>query len=101
MKMIVSDLQRSSQYLCCGEQSEIALVSSAQSGNLESFNLIVLKYQDVMFRTALRILEQDDLAGDATQEAFISAYQHISHFRGGSLKAWLMQIVVNKCYDEM
>lgn len=101
MEMIVDDLQRSSQYLCHGEQSEIALVRSAQSGSLDSFNAIVLKYQDMMFHTALRILEQDDLADDAIQETFISAYHHIKDFRGGSLKAWLMRIVVNKCYDQI
>lgn len=99
MKMMTNCLQGTCQYLSSVEQSEITFVHSAQSGDLEAFNLIVLQYQDVMFRTALRILGQDDLAGDATQEAFISAYQHISHFRGGSLKAWLLKIVVNKCYD--
>ena len=99
--MIINDIQHSCQYWSGTEQSEIALVNSAQSGNLESFNAIVLKYQDVMYRTALNILGQGDLADDATQDAFISAYQHINNFRGGSLKAWLMRIVVNKCYDQL
>ncbi len=54
-----------------------------------------------MYRTALRILGQDALAEDATQDAFISAYQHLNGFRGGSLKAWLLRIVVNKCFDEV
>ena len=54
-----------------------------------------------MYGMALRILGQDVLAGDATQEAFISAYQHIVNFRGGSLKAWFMRIWVNKCYDDI
>ena len=44
------------------EQSEIVLVHTAQSGNVDSFNAIVLKYKDVMFRTTRRILEQDDFA---------------------------------------
>lgn len=100
MKMMVNDLQ-CYQYPWDAEQSEITLVHSAQSGNLDSFNAIVLKYQDMMFHTALRILEQDDLADDAIQETFISAYHHINDFRGGALKAWLMRIMVNKCYDQM
>lgn len=84
----------------CIEQSEITLIHSAQSGNLEAFNALVLKYQDVMYRTALRILGQEALADDATQDALISAYQHIGHFRGDSLKAWLIRILINKCYDQ-
>jgi len=84
----------------CAEQSEITLVHSAQSGDVDSFNALVLKYQDVMYRTALRILGQEALAEDATQDAFISAYQHMGQFRGGSLKAWFIRILVNKCYDD-
>ena len=67
---------------------------------MDSFNALVLKYQDVMYRTGLRILGQEALAEDATQDAFISAYQHIRQFRGGSLKAWFIRILVNKCYDK-
>jgi len=81
------------------EQNEITLVRSAQSGDVDSFNALVLKYQDVMYRTALRILGQEVLAEDATQDALISAFQHIGQFRGGSLKAWFIRILVNKCYD--
>ena len=92
-----------SWYQCneTANQDEIALVNSAQSGDLDSFNAIIFKYQDVMYRTALQILEEENLAADATQDAFISAYQHILNFRGGSLKAWFMRILVNKCYDEI
>jgi len=99
--MMTNDLQHLEQAWNCAEQSEITLVHSAQSGNLEAFNALVLKYQDVMYRTALHILGQDALAEDATQDAFISAYQHIVNFRDGSLKAWFMRILVNKCYDEI
>ena len=49
----------------------------------------------------MQILGQDALADDATQDAFISAYQHIVNFRDGSLKAWFTRILVNKCYDEI
>jgi RNA polymerase sigma-70 factor (ECF subfamily) len=80
---------------------EMSLVRAAQAGDLDKFNSIVLRYQDVAFRTAVRILAVEDLAEDAVQNAFISAFQHIHSFRDGSLKAWLMRIVVNKCYDQV
>jgi RNA polymerase sigma-70 factor, ECF subfamily len=82
-------------------KDESLLVHSAQLGDLDAFNSIVLKYQDILYNTAFRILEQDDHAGDALQEALISAFQHLHDFHGGSLKAWLMRIVVNKCYDQV
>lgn len=99
--MMTNDFLRLEQAWECAEQNEITLVRSAQSGNLEAFNALVLKYQDVMYRTALRILGQDALAEDVTQNAFISAFQHIIDFRGGSLKAWFMRILVNQCYDDI
>ena len=95
------DFLISSQTQVLEKPIELSLVHSAQSGNLDAFNQLVLNYQDVMFRTALGILGQEALAEDATQDAFISAYQHIGNFNDGSLKAWFMRILVNKCYDNI
>ena len=80
---------------------EIALVQSAQKGDLDSFNTLILNYQDRVFNTALRILGDEDTAQDAAQEAFISAFRSINTFRGGSFKAWLLRTVTNACYDEL
>lgn len=80
---------------------ETALIQNAQNGNLDAFNRLVLAYQDALYNTALRILGDEDQAADATQEAFISAFRHITSFRGGSFKAWLLRTVTNACYDEL
>jgi RNA polymerase sigma factor (sigma-70 family) len=80
---------------------EPALIHDAQSGDLDAFNRLVLAYQDVAFNTALRILGEDNLAADATQEAFISAFRGLTSFRGGSFRAWLLRTVTNACYDEL
>src|SRR5512144_2819551 len=81
--------------------NEQALIHDAQAGDLDVFNTLILHYQDSVYNTALRILGDDDLAADATQEAFISAFKSIATFRGGSFKAWLMRTVTNACYDEL
>jgi RNA polymerase sigma-70 factor (ECF subfamily) len=80
---------------------ELALIRSAQRGDLDAFNRLVLAYQDALFNTALRILGDEDLAADATQEAFLSAFRGLNAFRGGSFKAWLLRTVTNACYDEL
>jgi RNA polymerase sigma-70 factor (ECF subfamily) len=80
---------------------EPALIQSAQRGDLDSFNTLVLHYQDMVFNTALRILGDEDQAADASQEAFISAFRAIQSYRGGSFKAWLLRTVTNACYDEL
>lgn len=86
------------QYVIMDESS---LINSAQRGDLDSFNTLVLHYQDIVFNTALRILSDEELAADASQEAFISAFRSISTFRGGSFKAWILRTVTNACYDEL
>ncbi|MCB0102087.1 MAG: sigma-70 family RNA polymerase sigma factor [Anaerolineales bacterium] len=80
---------------------ETALITSAQQGDLNAFNTLVLHYQDAVFNTAVRILGDDDKAQDASQEAFISAFQSLRSFRGGSFKAWLLRTVTNACLDEL
>lgn len=79
---------------------EAALIRDAQHGDLDAFNRLVLAYQDAIYNTALRILSDEDLAADATQEAFLSAFRSLSSFRGGSFRGWLMRTVTNACYDE-
>ena len=81
--------------------NEEALISDAQNGSLDAFNTLILTYQDNVFNAALRIMGDEDLASDAAQEAFISAFKGIQAFRGGSFKGWLMRIVTNACYDEL
>lgn len=80
---------------------EAALISSAREGDLDSFNRLVLAYQDMVYSQAYRLMGDADAAEDASQEAFISAYRSIHSYRGGSFKAWLMRIVTNACYDEL
>jgi RNA polymerase sigma-70 factor (ECF subfamily) len=80
---------------------ELALIQSAKKGNLDAFNRLVLLYQEQAFNVAVRILADEHLAEDATQESFISAYRKIGGFRGGSFRAWILRIITNRCYDEL
>ncbi len=80
---------------------EQALIQDALNGSLDAFNGLVLHYQDIAYNVAYRIMGEHGAAGDASQEAFISAYQKLDQYRGGSFKAWLLRIVTNACYDEL
>jgi RNA polymerase sigma factor (sigma-70 family) len=68
---------------------------------LENFNRIVLEYQNVVYNQAYRLLDDYQAAEDAAQEAFILAYVKFHTYKGGSLRAWLLRIVTNLCYDEL
>lgn len=81
--------------------NETELIESARRGDLNSFNRLVLIYQDMVYNQAYRVLGDSQAADDATQETFIAAYNNLHRFRGGSFKAWLLRIVTNASYDEL
>lgn len=81
--------------------NEQELIQAARSGDLDSFNRLVLEYEGLAYNVALGLLGDPAAAEDATQDAFISAYQNLKSYRGGSFKAWLLRIVSNASYDEL
>jgi RNA polymerase sigma-70 factor (ECF subfamily) len=80
---------------------EASLIAAAQQGKVDAFNELVLAYQQQVYNLAYRILGDPASAGDAAQDAFISAFENIGRFRGGSFKSYLLRIVSNRCYDEL
>jgi RNA polymerase sigma-70 factor (ECF subfamily) len=78
---------------------EQGLVTRAGGGDVAAFNALVERYQDLAYGVAYRTLGDPEAAADATQDAFLSAYNAIRGFRGGSFRAWLLRIVTNACYD--
>jgi RNA polymerase sigma-70 factor, ECF subfamily len=80
---------------------ELALIQEARRGDLNAFNRLVLAHQDSVYNQAYRVLGDVQAADDAAQEAFISAYDNLKTFRGGSFRSWLLRIVTNLCYDEL
>ena len=81
--------------------TEPLLIEAAQHSDLEAFNQLVLNHPDMMYRIALRILNDEPAAADATQNAMIQAFRNIKSFRGGSFRSWLARVTVNASYDEL
>lgn len=77
------------------------LIQAAQSGDVSSFNELVLRYQNRLYHVALRMLGEEDAAEDAVQNAFVLAFRGLKHYRGGSFDFWLLRILKNVCYDEL
>lgn len=80
---------------------EQILIRDAIKGDLDAFNRLVLAYQDLAYNVAYRMLGDDALAEECTQESFLSAFRHLGTYRGGSFKSWVLRMVTNACYDEI
>ena len=75
------------------------LVERARAGDLEAFNHLVALYQDYLYAMTVRVVRDRDVAEDAVQEAFFSAYRNLERFSGTSFRAWLTRISVNAAHD--
>lgn len=77
-----------------------ALVTRALGGDTTAFEVLVAKYERVLFRVALRMLGETEDARDATQAAFVSAYRKLSSFdRNLRFFSWLYRILLNECLN--
>lgn len=74
-------------------------IAQAIAGDLDAFNQLVLRYQNLAYSVAYRTLQDNAAAADVVQESFIKAYRAIATFQGGSFKSWIIRIVANTCYD--
>ena len=80
-------------------QEPQSLIVRAQAGDRNAFNQLVLSTQSMAYNTAYRVLQDEEAAADAAQEAFIKAYRALHSYRGGSFKSWFLRILMNTCYD--
>ena len=76
-----------------------ALVEAALGGELEAFNQLVVTYQDYLYSMTVRVARDQDIAEEAVQEAFFSAYRNLERFNGPSFRAWLTRIAINAARD--
>jgi len=81
------------------QTDEHQLLSASLNGDLEAFNHLVLRHQDLVYNHAYAILGDFDSAEDVTQETFIKAFEKLNSFRGGMFRSWLMKIATNGAYD--
>jgi RNA polymerase sigma-70 factor (ECF subfamily) len=65
------------------------------------FETLVLPHLDAAFNLARWLLRSGTDAEDAAQEAMLRAYRFFHGFRGGDVRAWLLQIVRNTCFTWM
>src|SRR5205807_4683213 len=75
---------------------EHRLIADCLQGHTAAFGELVRRYQDRLFNTVYRMVDNAEDAQDVVQEAFLHAYQSQESFKGDSLFfTWLYRIAVN------
>jgi RNA polymerase sigma-70 factor (ECF subfamily) len=72
------------------------LITECLKGNPNAFGDLVRRYQERLYHTAFRLLDNAEDARDVVQEVFLHAYQSLASFKGDAqLFTWLYRIAVN------
>ena len=70
-------------------------------GHLRDFEQVVLPHLDAAHNLARWLVRDPPTAEDVVQDAVMRAWKYFASFRGGSVRAWLLQIVRNTAYSCM
>ena len=86
------------------EWTDDALVAAACAGDEAAFEQLFERHRRQVARTAGRFFSQRDQIEEIIQDSFTKAYFALSTYHGtheASFRAWLTQITVNTCYDQL
>lgn len=77
-----------------------SLVQRSAGGEVEAFEILVTRYERVLFKVAMRMLGEYADASDATQAAFVKAYQNLGSFDPRfRFFSWIYRILLNECLN--
>ncbi len=72
------------------------LVDKARNGDEDSFEKLVLRYKEKVYRVAYRLSGNSHEAEDILQKTFLQVYQRLNTFRGESrFSTWLHRVAMN------
>lgn len=80
--------------------SESELINLLQNNDPTACKTLVERHGDLVFNTALGLLQHRSDAEDMAQEVFAYAFQSVGKFRGeAKISTWLYRITVSKSLD--
>ncbi len=84
-----------------GPNDDHALVQRSRAGDREAFGQLVVRYEQRLFATLVRLTGSNDSAQDVLQDAFVQAYVKLDGFQGqSSFYTWIYRIAVNRALSD-
>ncbi|MEL6309837.1 MAG: sigma-70 family RNA polymerase sigma factor [Chloroflexota bacterium] len=78
------------------------IIAARDNADQDAFTEIVYSFQDAVYNLCYRMLGESTEAEDATQEAFLRAYNNLDRFDvDRKFKTWLLSIASNHCIDRI
>ena len=83
------------------DHTDLDLVQRCQAGDRGAQSELYHRYARAMLNCAYRILNNEEEAKDAMQDAFVKVFRNIKQYRGDStIGAWIKRIVVNTAINQ-
>jgi RNA polymerase sigma-70 factor (ECF subfamily) len=80
-----------------GDPSDNALIEQVLGGNTASFELLMRRHNERVYRAARAIVRNEEEAEDVMQQAYVNAFTCLRQFNGSALfSTWLTRIAVNE-----
>jgi len=81
-------------------QEELVLIERLKQGDESAFRTLVEQYQDLVYNTALGIVQNQSDAEDVAQEVFIQVFRSIGSFKSeAKLSTWIYRITTTRSLD--
>ena len=81
-------------------QDELDLIERLKRGVESAFRSLVEQYQDLVYNTALGIVQNESDAEDVAQEVFIQVFRSIGTFKSeAKLSTWIYRITTTRALD--
>jgi len=82
------------------DRQDVSCVARCLAGDPAAFEPLVGRYEAVLFRVALRLTGEYEDARDATQNAFVKAFEQLHRYdRNRKFFSWIYRIAVNECLN--
>ena len=83
------------------EFTDTKIIQQILSGNLALFEIIIRRYNPVLYKIGKTYGYNHQDIEDLMQETYMNAYQHLSGFENRSaFKTWIIRIMLNHCYHK-
>jgi len=80
-----------------GEQADEMLIQRVLDGDTASFELLMRRYNERVYRAARAIVRDEQEAEDVMQQAYVNAFSHLRQFNGSArFSTWLTRIAINE-----
>lgn len=83
------------------QQSDNELLSNFVAGDVRAFDVLFNRHWRSLFLLASKILEDEDRAQDALQEAFVSLYENAGRREITHVRSYLYQAVRYQCFMQL